>query len=120
MKNSGFTLLEVLIAVAILSIAIAGLLTNFQSQIKATKIIQDRIMQHWIGKQGLAMVKLGLIDPTTAQQTTQKTILFGKTWYWRIKLTREGSQEFQKITILTNKHQSGEFKPIISGYYYAQ
>ncbi len=44
LKNSGFTLLELLIAMAISSIVVAGIVTSFNMQVK-TKVTQEVIVE---------------------------------------------------------------------------
>lgn len=116
-KCKGFTLVEVLIAVAILAIAIAGMLHTLQIITSSTRKIENRLMQNFIGKQGLAMIKLGLINIAEAENLTQKTILFGKSWYWRVKLNFLKPEKVYQITILTSNKMHTNFQPIITGYH---
>jgi len=66
-KAQGFTLLEIMIALAIFAIASASLIKNATQTIRQTSIIQDRTIAYWIAENELNQIRLapreGLPNP---------------------------------------------------------
>ncbi|MFT5209698.1 MAG: general secretion pathway protein I [Flavobacterium sp.] len=56
-KAQGFTLLEVMIALAIFAIASASLIKNATQTIRQTTIIQDRTIAYWIAENELNQLR---------------------------------------------------------------
>ena len=56
-KVKGFTLLEIMIALAIFAIASASLIKNATQTIRQTTIIQDRTIAYWIAENELNQLR---------------------------------------------------------------
>lgn len=117
-SGSGFTLIEVLLALAVIAIALTALLKTSAQNITNTNRIKDKTISHWVAMQGVAMIQLGLLQPTTSQEITQVTTLFGQRWYWRINTKATAIKSVFQVTIKTSKKQSGPFTdPLIAFRY---
>ncbi len=53
----GFTLVEMLVAVAILSLSIAGTFTAVQGGIQSSSIAKDQITAFWLAQEGMEFIK---------------------------------------------------------------
>lgn len=107
-KEAGFTLIEVLLALAVIAIALTALLKALAQQVENTHRIKEKITSHWVAMQGVAMIQLNLISPQNLESTQVSTLL-GESWYWRIKLKNTPIKKIQQITILTSSKQTGPF-----------
>jgi general secretion pathway protein I len=117
MKNnhSGFTLIEVLLALAVISIALTALIKATGNDVIYMQRIKDKSISHWVAMQGVAMVQLGLIEVKPQQEASQVTAMLGQRWYWRAKLNSTAIKSMQQITITVSKSQSGPFMdPLIA------
>lgn len=114
----GFTLIEVLLALAIIAIAFSALLKATSSSIVATQTIQDKLISHWVKTQAVSLIQLGLIDTSTGQPINEKTTLFNQTWYWRASLKPSLVKSTQEITINVSKHERGPFGDPFIAYVY--
>lgn len=113
--QKGFTLIEVLLALAIIGIALTALLKATAQNISNTQRIKEKTISHWVAMQGISMIQLGLVQPLESQESTQVTTLFGQKWYWRTKLSKTPVPSMQQITITVSKNQAGPFQnPIIA------
>lgn len=116
--NFGFTLIEVLIALAIIAIAFTALLKATTQDINSTYRIKEKTISHWIAQQGITMVQLGLLNPPLHQTVTQTTKMFNQQWYWRVILKPTPFKSIQEITITTSRKNSGPFQDALIGYRY--
>ena len=81
-KYSGFTLIEVLLALAIIAIAFTALLKATSQDIAATTRIKDKTISHWVATQGITLIQLGLLSSSNNQEISQVTTLFNQRWFW--------------------------------------
>ncbi len=117
-KQRGFSLIEVLVALAILAIALGALFKATTQTISNTHSIKEKTIRHWIEKQAVSIIQLGLLPIKSGQEITKVTKMLGERWYWRAKSTPSPIKSIQKITITCSKKQSGPFlDPIIAFVY---
>lgn len=115
-KHQGFTLIEVLIALAIVAIAFTALIQSNAQSIRQTQRVQEKTLSHWVMKQGITMVQLGLIQPDPNQ--THATRLLGQRWYWRAQTHSTSLKHVQQLQIRASLSISGPFTESLSGYLY--
>ena len=114
-RKSGFTLIEVLLALAVIAIALTALLKATSQVVKNTARIKDKSISHWVAMQGVTAIQLGLIPVNVNQEITETTNMLGQQWYWRALLTATTIQHTQKITITVSNKASGPFiDPLIA------
>lgn len=118
MREKGFTLIEVLLALAIIAISLTALLKASAQNIRNTERIKDKTIGHWIAMQGMAAVQLGLVTASAQQETTEVTQILGQKWYWRIKRSASPFPHVEKITITLGKQQAGPFRDPLTGFRY--
>ena len=118
--TSGFTLIEVLIALSIIAIALAALLKSIAQSVENTRRIKDKTVSHWIAMQGVAMVQLGLVQIHPNQETTQDTKMLGEHWYWRAKSSSTPIKSIQILTISVSTEKAGPYKEELKAFRYVQ
>lgn len=115
---SGFTLIEVLLALAIIAIALTALLKATAQNIENTQRIKEKVISHWIAMQGVSMIQLNLVQVTQSQESTQVTTMLGQRWYWRAKLSSTPLNKIQQITISVSLKQNGPFREELTAFRY--
>ncbi|WP_419421012.1 type II secretion system minor pseudopilin GspI [Legionella sp. D16C41] len=116
--QQGFTLIEVLLALAIIAIALTALLKVTAQNVSNTARIKDKTISHWIALQGITMVQLKLLNPDLDKEITQVTTMLGQRWYWRVKITKTPFKDVQEVNIKVSKNQAGPFSEALIGYRY--
>lgn len=117
-RITGFTLIEVLLALSIVAIALVALVKATAQDVANTQRIKEKTISHWIALQGVNMVQLGLLTVPANQEITQVTTLFGEKWYWRVKLSTSVMHSVQQILITVSKNQAGPFTDPTLAFYY--
>ncbi len=98
-SNAGFTLVEVLIALAILAIALAAVMRVVTQAIDTTATLRDRSIAFMVAQDRLAMHRLrrDFPAPTTTSGTRE---LAGREWHWQEKVSGSSdSDQFRRIDI---------------------
>lgn len=114
----GFTLIEVLLALAIIAIALTALLKATASNVTNTNRIKEKTISHWIAVQGVSMIQLGLVPIKSNEEITQVTTLLGQRWYWRAKLSPSIIESVEQITIRISQNQAGPFESPLYAFKY--
>jgi general secretion pathway protein I len=117
-KTNGFTLIEVLLALAIIAIALTALLKATSQDVENTSRIKEKTISHWIAEQGVNMIQLGLLQPNQSQESTQATIMLGEKWFWRAAVQSTPIKRLQKIVISVSQNQSGPFREALIAFRY--
>ncbi|MCH9757239.1 MAG: type II secretion system minor pseudopilin GspI [Gammaproteobacteria bacterium] len=116
LKKNGFTLIEVLIALAIISIALTALLLTTAETVKGTQRLRDKTLAHLATTQGLTLIQLNLAPLDKSQTITQEITLFNKKWFWHAKATPTHLKNIERLEITASPNESGPFTDPIIGF----
>ncbi len=81
-KRHGFTLIEVLVALAVFSVAAMAVLNATGQTLNSLSALEQKTMASIVAENQLAMLKLGGV-PTAERSGTES--MAGQTWYWTVK-----------------------------------
>src|SRR5687767_14340539 len=96
-RPTGFTLIEVLIALAILSIALTAVIKATSQNIKDTLYLQDKTIAHWVGLEIMNEVRTHLIKLPQAPDPLEKTTkMLGQTWAWHAYFSASPNAHIQE------------------------
>lgn len=85
-KLRAFTLIEILIALIIISIALAASIRVTNQSIRDTTHVENTMIAHWVGMNLISEIQLGVIRlPIAGNIKTGKTIMLNKEWNWKIE-----------------------------------
>jgi general secretion pathway protein I len=116
--SHGFTLIEVLLALAVIAIALTALLRATGQNVAHTERIKEKSISHWVAMQGVAAIQLGLVVVPPNQEITEVTTMLGQRWYWRAKLTPTPIKTAQQINITVSENPAGPFTDSLIAYRY--
>ena len=106
MPHQGFTLIEVLIALAIVSIAMTAIIKAATQNIRGTNYLQDKTIALWVGQQVLNEARVGLLTlPENSNKQNEKTMMLGQDWYWQAVQEETPNSHIQKITVTVFKRE---------------
>lgn len=116
--KSGFTLIEVLLALAVIAIALTALLKATSQNTVFTQRLKEKSISHWVAMQGVASIQLGLVVIALNQESTQPMTMAGKTWYWRALILPTGVKHMQQISIKVSQKEAADFSEALIAYRY--
>ena len=89
---AGFTLVEVMVALAVVALAVPALLFTLFQQLEGTEYLRDRSMASWVAANRLNELKLVVAKQGAVPegQLSGETRLAQRDWYWWIE--QEGTE----------------------------
>lgn len=115
-KQAGFTLIEVLVALAIIAIAFTALLKATAESITLHQKLKNKMIREWVAAQGITLIQLGLVQSINNRIISEQTTLFQQRWYWRASLSNIPMPHVQKITLTTSLQPTGPFTDAVIAF----
>lgn len=109
-RDCGFTLVEVMVALLIVSVAISALLFQMMSNIDNTAYLRDKTIAHWVALNQLELVYLEnqktnqLID----RERSGREDMAGREWFWRIKPVQSLADGFVQLKVSVRASEDDE------------
>lgn len=112
----GLTLIEVLIALAIVAIALTAIIKTVSESIRSTAYLSDKTIAMYVGQQVLNESRVGLLKLSSGDAQQEKTTMLGKEWFWRAEQTSTPNPKIKKImvNVFTREPDSDDASPIMS------
>lgn len=95
---SGLTLIEVLIALAIVSIAMTAIIKATSQNILGTQYLQNKTIAMWVGEQVLNEARVGILTLSPDQQM-QTTTMLGQDWSWHASQEETPNPRIKKMSV---------------------
>lgn len=112
--EQGLTLIEVLIALAIIGIAMTAIIQATTQTIRHTAYLQNKTIALWVGERVLNEARLDLITlPDAPDKRKQMLTMLGQDWYWQAGQEVTANKRIYKITVDVFT-QKDEKTPVIS------
>ena len=97
-KNRGFTLVEVLLALSVFSLAGLALLSTADTHFNSLNDIENRMVANWVASDQLVEVHLSKTWPPKNNQKGKQE-LAGRTWYWSQKVIKTQDDSMRAVVI---------------------
>lgn len=97
-SNRGFTLVEVLVAVAIVAVGMGAAILSVNQNVYNTSYLRDKIMASWVAENRLTEVRLSGTTPKV-EETTGDAEMGDVLWLWRQKVSETGVPNLLRVDI---------------------
>lgn len=97
----GLTLIEVLVALAIIGIAMTAIIKAASQNIRSTRYLQDKTTALWVGQNLLNEARVGLLSE---QENNKTTTMLGREWYSQLEFKETPNKRIKKITVNVYNH----------------
>ncbi len=98
MRVRGFTLVEVLVALVIVTIGMSAVLATLTSSADTTAYLRDKTFAEWVALNRIAEVRLGTQRIATGKSSGDME-LAGRTWRWEQEVTKLEIPGVQRIDV---------------------
>ncbi|ATF09482.1 type II secretion system minor pseudopilin GspI [Candidatus Enterovibrio altilux] len=102
-KAHGFTLIEVLIAMAVFAVAAMTVLNSTSQYMNTLKVLEEKIFASMVANNQLALLVLEEKVPTSV--TNGKSKLAGRTWYWTVQPTITTDHTLKVVELIVWQHE---------------
>lgn len=111
-----FTLIEVMVALAVVAVALPALLLTISQQLDGLRYLEDRSHAQWVAANRLA--ELRLISQARGRLQTGlisgSEELAGREWYWWSEGKETAVPGFFRYEILVSDEEDGRMNPLYS------
>lgn len=98
MRNSrGFTLLEVMVAMAVLAIALAAVIDKTIESGANVSHLRDRTLAHWVAENTLAEAQA--MEEWREGRESGKTAFAGRQWYWEVEVQPTPARRLRRLIV---------------------
>jgi len=111
-NKNGFTLLEVLIALVIISIAFAAVMSSINAGSRNFMHIRDKTSATWVASNVIAKAQLKLLN--NAESGFEN--MMGSDWRWSLEKNTTPNANVNELIITVFSPQSGQKVSTVTGY----
>jgi len=110
----GFTLVEVMVALAVVALALPALLVSLYQEIDATAHLRDKAAAHAVAANKLTELRLlaaaqnVVLDGSESGSATMS----GRDWYWRVETKETALAEFQRVEVSVRASEDENESPL--------
>jgi general secretion pathway protein I len=97
-RRGGFTLIEVLVALAIVAIGMAAVMGALTSSANTISYLRDKTLAQWVALNQIANLRLSGQQPPTGSSTGD-TDFAGRSWHWRQEVVATEVPGVERIDI---------------------
>ena len=116
MKSSrGFTLIEILAAVAVLAIALAAILAGMARYADNASYIRQKTIALWVAHNRLSEIKMATGWPDTGT-SNGKTEMAGQSWKWTETVQTTADDQLRRIDVTVQLDGSEATLAALSGF----
>ncbi|NQD94286.1 type II secretion system minor pseudopilin GspI [Pseudomonas sp. CrR25] len=97
-RSAGFTLLEVLVALAIFALVAASVLSASARSLQTAARLEDRTLAMWIADNHLAELQLAETPPAQGRDQGELTFA-GRAWQWQSEIQTTSEPSMRRVTV---------------------
>jgi general secretion pathway protein I len=97
-SSKAFTLLEVLVALAIVSIALAAMAGKMVQMVNGASTMRDRTYASWIGHNKITEMRLANVVPDVSASSGEVDYA-GVEWAWRAVVSETGVENLYRVDV---------------------
>lgn len=100
--HEGFTLLEIMVALAVLAIAMAAIVSESSQNIKNLTRLRAHTIAHWVAMNRVAELQLQPNWPATGQSSGTVEMAHGS-WRWETRITDTDDDAVRRLDITVQR-----------------
>jgi general secretion pathway protein I len=103
----GFTLIEVIIALTIIAVGLAAIISAASATVYNAAGLQERTFAHWVAMNKLTEMQVMQEFPA-ARKTTGSTLMAEHEWFWTMDVTDTEDENVRKVEIAVRTNEEDE------------
>jgi general secretion pathway protein I len=113
-RARGFTLVEVMVALAIVAIALPALLMALYQQIDDTAYLRDKTLAYMVAENKLAEIRLviGSTRNLSAGKDSGLASMADRDWYWWVETKATEVEKFFRVDITVSLDEEQQEQPL--------
>jgi len=111
LRSAGFTLLEVLVALAVLALALSAAISAAAAYVGNQAYLQERTLAHWVARNVLIELQLETPWPATGERSDTARMA-DMDWTWQATIDETPEQDMRRVTIKVWLGEDDEREPL--------
>lgn len=111
----GFTLIEVLIALAVLAVGLVALVQAGGQRADNVRHLENRTLATWIADDRLTAMRLAGEWPSAGTDEGEREMA-GRTWYWEAEVEETPEERVRRINVAVRLDEAGEPVARLTGF----
>jgi len=113
-ESNGFTLIEVLVALAIIAISLGAILNTSGTQARQSTYLKQKTIAHWIAMNEVTKLQIEKKWPSTGE-TKSSTKMVNNEWFWiqTVKKTEDKKVRQIELQVFSDKKYSNKLTRLI-------
>lgn len=114
-SERGFTLIEVMVSLAIVALALTAIAASMNQMIEAATTMRDRTYASWIAQNKITELRLATSVPEVS--TTTGELDYGNNrWSWRAVVSETGIENFMRVDVSVSYADSDYIVRTVTGF----
>ncbi len=113
-RQAGFSLMEVLVALAVLAIAMAALVESAGSFTSNQAYLENKTLAHWVALDQLTLLRISDSPSLGSQEGEQE--MAGRIWNWSLLLSSTPDPDVMQAKITVKQEHSETVFALLTGY----
>jgi len=114
-RTAGFTLIEVMVALAIAGLSLAAVAASVSQMIDAGSAMQERTYASWIAQNKIAEMRLANVIPEV-DETTGEVEFADLEWGWRATVSETGVENLYRVDVAITYAGFDDVLRTVSGF----
>jgi len=114
-STQGFTLIEVMVALAIVSFSLTAVAASMNQMIDAANSMRERTYASWIAQNKIAELRIANAQPEVSTSSGEVTYANSE-WEWRTVVTETGIEKFYRIDVSVSHAGSDYVVRTVTGF----
>lgn len=114
-RASGFTLVEVMVALAIAALGLAAVAASVSQMVDAAISMQQRSYANWIAQNKIAELRLANVVPEVSS-TSGQVQYAGMDWDWRADISETGVENLFRVDVTVTQAGQDEVLRSVAGF----
>lgn len=111
-RARGFTLIEVLIALVILSVAFSAMIFSVNQQVRNLQFLKQKTESLWVASNVMAQAQIGLLSGSLVGQEIQ----LDHTWYWQLTTEPTQNNTIERVRVGVKATANGPVVTELTGF----
>jgi len=107
--SQGFTLLEVMVALAVVAIGLGAVITEASRNISNASLLEEKTLAHWVATNKVVEMQVGNEWPSAGERKGDVGMA-GRDWYWRTIVIDTMDERVKRIDVEV-RTESGSERP---------